>query len=143
MPIDQNIRVTVDALIMARRNERDYILLIERGSDPFKGIYAFPGGFVEDDEDLETAARRELLEETGIIADDLTQYKAVGTPGRDPRGRTVTVIFFGCIDESQMDNAEGADDAAKAKWYPIDELPPLAFDHKQILIDFLKFIRKK
>lgn len=142
MAIDQNILVTVDALIMARKDERDYILLIERGSDPFKGSYAFPGGFVEDDEDLETAARRELLEETGIIADDLTQYKAVGTPGRDPRGRTVTVIFFGCIEEIQMDKAEGGDDAAKAKWFPMDDLPPLAFDHKQIMSDFTKFLKK-
>lgn len=141
MAIDQNILVTVDALIMARKNERDYLLLIERGSDPFKGSYAFPGGFVEDDEDLETAARRELLEETGIVADDLTQYKAVGTPGRDPRGRTVTIIFFGCIDERHMNKAEGGDDAAKAKWFPMDDLPPLAFDHKQILTDFVKYIK--
>lgn len=142
MAIDQNILVTVDTLILASNNGKDHILLIQRKNDPFKGKWAFPGGFVEDDEDLPTAARRELEEETGIVADSLTQYKAVGTPGRDPRGRTVSVIFFGAIDGDQMDQAKGGDDAAKAEWFPLDKLPDLAFDHEEIIKEFKGYLRR-
>lgn len=137
----QNIFVTVDTLILANRGGKDHILLIERKNDPYKGKWAFPGGFVEDNEDLEEAAKRELKEETGISAPALTQYKAVGTPGRDPRGRTVTVIFFGAINADEMDNVNGADDAVKAQWFPLENLPTLAFDHSEILKDFKVYLK--
>jgi 8-oxo-dGTP diphosphatase len=140
MAVEQNILLTVDALILASKGGQEHLLLIERKNDPFKGFWAFPGGFVEDDEDLEPAARRELEEETGILMDELTQFKAVGTPGRDPRGRTVTIIFFGAIDSHKMDTAKGGDDAAKAKWFPINNLPELAFDHEQIINDFKEYL---
>ena len=140
MAVRQNILVTVDTLLLASKKGQDHILLIERKNEPFKGDWAFPGGFVEDDEDLEPAARRELQEETGLVVDELTQFKAVGTPGRDPRGRTVTIIFFGAIDSDQMDKAKGGDDAATAKWFPINKLPKLAFDHKEIMDDFKEYL---
>lgn len=140
MAVKQNILLTVDILILASKGGQEHLLLVERKNDPFKGSWAFPGGFVEDDENLETAARRELEEETGIQVDELTQFKAVGTPGRDPRGRTVTIIFFGAIETDQMDDAKGGDDAANAKWFPINNLPDLAFDHKQIIEDFKEYL---
>ena len=141
MPRKQNIFVTVDTLILANRGGKDHILLIERKNDPFKGLWAFPGGFVEDDEDLEVAAKRELHEETGISSPTLTQYKAVGTPGRDPRGRIITVIFFGAVNEDEMDAVKGADDAARAQWFPLNELPTLAFDHGEILKGFMDYMK--
>lgn len=142
MAIEQNIRVTVDILMLASSKGQDSILLIQRKNDPYKDSWAFPGGFVEDDEDLEAAARRELEEETGIAVDNLTQYKAVGTPGRDPRGRTVTVIFFGALDADQMEKATGGDDAAKARWFSLDVLPDLAFDHQEILDEFREYLKR-
>lgn len=134
MAINQSILVTVDAIIFRVENgKRKSILLIERKSDPFKSHWAFPGGFVEEEEDLPVACARELEEETGLQfqISDLKQFKAVGTPGRDPRGRTVTIAFIGEVD-SEKDVA-GDDDAAKAQWWPLDDLPKLAFDHDKIL----------
>lgn len=139
MAVDQNILVTVDAIIFRVENdERKSVLLIERKSDPFKGHWAFPGGFVEEDEDLPQACVRELEEETGLnlSTDDIEQFKAVGTPGRDPRGRTVTIAFFGEV--TKEEKVSGADDAAKARWWSLDDLPKLAFDHGDILKSFLR-----
>lgn len=140
--MEQNIRVTVDAIIMARKEDKDHILLVQRKNEPFKGKWAFPGGFVDDEEDLSIAAKRELQEETSIEVDDLEQFKAVGTPGRDPRGRTVTIVYYGCLHEDKMMAAIGGDDAAKAEWFAINNLPPLAFDHKEIIEDFKRFVKK-
>jgi len=135
MPIDQHILLTVDAVIFGLTSEkRTHILLIERKNDPFKGQWAFPGGFVEDEEDLPVACARELEEETGLKINPhtLTQIAAFGKPGRDPRGRTVTVAFVSEIDKSSQ-TIQAADDAAKAQWWPLDNLPKLAFDHLQVL----------
>ena len=123
--------VTVDAILISKQNS---VLLIERGRDPFKGKWALPGGFIDMDESLETACRRELEEETGLRVGELTQFKAYGAVDRDPRGRTISVVFYSLPDEELVPKA--GDDAAKAQWFPIDQLPELAFDHQQILEEF-------
>lgn len=121
--------LTVD-VVLATREPRPRVLLIKRGQDPFAGAWALPGGFVEEGERLVDAARRELLEETGVTAPDLEQLCAAGDPGRDPRGWTVSVVFFARVDELP---AKGADDATEAKWFRLDKLPAMAFDHADIL----------
>jgi len=106
------------------------ILLIKRGNDPFKGKWALPGGFVDENESLEVAAARELKEETGLNGILLTQMHAFGNPGRDPRGHTVSVVYVGYL---PLDlEAIAGDDAAEVAWFKLDSLPDLAFDHKGI-----------
>jgi 8-oxo-dGTP diphosphatase len=134
------ISVTVDVVCLARRDGERQVLLVERGSDPFQGRLAFPGGFVDIDEDLEAAALRELREETSLAAPGvLEQLGAYGRPGRDPRGRTVSIVYLALPDEAAA--VRGGDDAADAGWYPITELLQdpgrLAFDHAEILRDAL------
>jgi 8-oxo-dGTP diphosphatase len=123
--------VTVDAILISSKKN---ILLIERGSEPFKGKWALPGGFIELDESLETACRRELEEETGLRVGELTQFKAYGDVDRDPRGRTISVIFYSFQEEESAPQA--GDDAANAQWFPLEQLPELAFDHQLILEEF-------
>ncbi|MBF0244407.1 MAG: NUDIX hydrolase [Planctomycetes bacterium] len=123
--------LTADCAVFRRRKGKPELLLIERARDPHRGCWAFPGGFVDQDEDLEDAARRELKEETGLVAGELLQAGAFGRPGRDPRGHTVTVVYTGEL-TGACEPAAG-DDAAKARWFPLDALPSLAFDHREIL----------
>ena len=123
--------LTVDAILISKQNS---VLLIERGGEPFKGKWALPGGFIEMDEPLDTACLRELEEETGIRVGELIQFKAYGAVNRDPRGRTISVIFYAFTEDELAANA--GDDAANAKWFPIDQLPELAFDHQLILDEF-------
>ena len=123
--------VTVDAILISKQNS---VLLIQRSDEPFKGKWALPGGFIELDESLETACHRELEEETGLKVDKLTQFKAYGTVDRDPRGRTISVIFYSFQDEEAIPMA--GDDAANAKWFPLSQLPELAFDHQLIIDEF-------
>jgi 8-oxo-dGTP diphosphatase len=113
------------------------VLLIERGSPPFKGSWALPGGFVEAGERVAAAAARELAEETGIEAGELTLLGVYDTPERDPRGPTVSVVQLMRV-ASELE-AHGADDAADARWFALDALPPLAFDHAQVIADALSF----
>jgi 8-oxo-dGTP diphosphatase len=123
--------VTVDVIIVTReRSPR--VLLIRRKHDPFAGMWAIPGGFVDMDESLEDAARRELTEETGVAVGRLEQLHAFGDPGRDPRGRTISVAYLARVRASQV-RPRADDDAAEAAWHPLDHLPPLAFDHHKIL----------
>lgn len=124
--------LTVD-LVVTTREDPPRVLLIRRRHDPFAGRWALPGGFVDENEPLEDAARRELREETGIDAAELTQVGAFGDPGRDPRGWTVTVAYLAIVDPSIVQPMAG-DDAAEAKWFPWDQLPDLAFDHDKILL---------
>lgn len=123
--------LTVD-VVLATREKRPRVLLIQRAGEPFSGCWALPGGFVDANERLIDAANRELHEEAGVRIDDLEQLFTAGDPGRDPRGWTVSVVFLARVDESQLQVAAG-DDAADAKWFPLDELPQLAFDHAMIL----------
>lgn len=132
MAYPQHIYVMVDAVVFTYQEEDLQVLLIERKSDPFKGKWALPGGFVEDDESVDTAAYRELEEETGIKADTLTQFHTFGEPGRDPRGRAVSVAYFTKVNKEKV-NPRADTDAAKVQWFGMNALPDLAFDHDKIL----------
>lgn len=129
--------VTVDAILISRAQS---ILLIERGREPFKGNWALPGGFVDMDESLETACMRELEEETGIQVQELKQFKAFGDVGRDPRHRTISVVFYAQTETEILPKA--GDDAANALWFPLSDLPVLAFDHARILEEFKREVLK-
>lgn len=136
--------VTVDALIFrdpAAAGPPE-VLLIRRKRPPFEGMWAIPGGFVEIDEDLEPAAHRELEEETGISGLRLEQLRTYGRPGRDPRGRTISVVYAGTCPPETV--AEGRDDAAEARWFKVEgegrALPPMAFDHAEIVKDGIRWL---
>jgi 8-oxo-dGTP diphosphatase len=128
----QNIKVTTDALVFSNISDTLQLLLIKRGNDPYKGMWAFPGGFLEDDEELEAGALRELAEETGVQLAAMQQLTTVGTVGRDTRFRTVSVVYYAFTDATTH-NAAGADDAADAQWVNVKDIDTMAFDHKAIL----------
>jgi len=130
--------LTVDvAVFRGRAGDRD-VLLVKRAEDPFAGTWALPGGFVDEGETLESAARRELLEETGLEpSGQMEQVGAYGDPGRDPRGWTVTVVFSATIGYDETGAVTAGSDAAEAAWHPVNALPRLAFDHDRILADAL------
>ena len=123
--------LTVDVAIVTRE-ARPRVLLIRRAKDPFAGSWAMPGGFVDENECLADAARRELVEETGVTAADLEQLYTAGDPGRDPRGWTVSVAYLAQVDPDAL-KPVAADDAQEVGWWPLDELPSLAFDHAMLL----------
>jgi 8-oxo-dGTP diphosphatase len=133
--------VTVDVIIVTR-GRKPRVLLIRRKHDPFAGMWAIPGGFVDMDEPLEAAASRELREETGLDVADLEQLHAFGDPGRDPRGRTIAVAYLARVDAAKVD-PQAADDAADVGWHPLDRLPPLAFDHVKILACARERLKKR
>lgn len=124
--------VTVDLVIFTIAADDLQVLLIRRAQEPFKGKWALPGGFVEMDEGLEKAAARELKEEVGVSDVYLEQLYTFGAPGRDPRGRVISVAYFALVDASHQ-TIKAADDAADAKWHSVFKPPKLAFDHRQIL----------
>ena len=128
--------LTVDAIVFTQKSNETYVLLIQRGQEPFKGKWALPGGFVNMDETLEEACKRELLEETGLELVAMKQFKAFDAIHRDPRHRTISVIFSAEINDTK--NVAGGDDAARADWFPVTDLPQLAFDHAQILSEFFR-----
>ena len=127
--------VTADCVVVTK-DATPKVLLIERGADPFKGCWAFPGGFLNMDETTEQCAIRELEEETGLQVTEFHQIGAYSKVDRDPRGRTVTVAYLAIVDEPMA--VCGRDDAAKAPWWPIDALPLLAFDHEDIMRDAIR-----
>ena len=127
--------VTADCVVMTRETEPK-VLLIQRGDEPFKGGWAFPGGFMNMDETTEQCAIRELEEETGLHVSDVYQIGAYSKVDRDPRGRTITVAYLTIIDEPVA--VTGQDDAARAEWWSLSALPELAFDHDEIMTDSIK-----
>lgn len=123
--------LTVDAVVFKRFDDNYRVLLIERGNPPFKGKWALPGGFLDMDETLEEAVVRELHEETSLSGIELKQLHAFSSLDRDPRGRTISVIFWGILENKQ--EAKAGDDASKTQWFEINNLPSLAFDHDEVL----------
>ncbi len=134
--------LTVDCVVFGFDGRELQILLIRRGIEPFLGAWALPGGFVRMDEDLEDAARRELAEETGLHDIFLEQLQTFGAPGRDPRGRVVSVAWYALV-RPDRHLARGDTDASEAAWFPTAGLPPLAFDHAHILRTALDRLRGK
>ena len=122
---------TVDVVLWAMPGDDLEVLLIERKYEPFQGSWALPGGFLNLDEELEIAARRELREETGIEIAELEEVGTFGKIGRDPRGRTISVVYMAACSSSLP--AVAGDDAASARWFPLHDLPSLAFDHDEIV----------
>jgi 8-oxo-dGTP diphosphatase len=127
------IFVTVDVLVINKKT--DEILLIKRLNEPYKNCWALPGGFVDENEDLDQAARRELFEETNIETNEMIQIGAFGTPNRDPRGHMISVAYQTNLIENQIVKAK--DDAKETKWFLINDLPELAFDHLEIINSIL------
>ena len=128
--------VTADCVVITREAEPK-VLLIQRGYEPYKGCWAFPGGFMNMDETTEQCAIRELEEETGLKVSTVYQIGTYSKVNRDPRGRTITVAYIAIIDSPL--EVQGRDDAAKAEWFPISDLPELAFDHEEIMSDAINF----
>ncbi|MGE4288691.1 MAG: NUDIX domain-containing protein [Salinivirgaceae bacterium] len=124
--------VTTDIAVFKKDAKGVKILLIERANPPFAGHWALPGGFVDENEALKTAALRELKEETQIEGIELNQLHTFGNPGRDPRGHTISVVYMGWL-TNEKQQATAGDDAKKVGWFSINELPQLAFDHNEII----------
>lgn len=122
--------VTTDCVIFGFDGERLQVLLVERGIEPFKGRWAFPGGFLKMDETAEEGALRELKEETGLEGAYMEQFHTFSAPERDPRERVITIAYYALV---KIQEVKGGDDAASARWFPLDEIPSLAFDHDYIL----------
>lgn len=132
--------VTTDCVIFGFDGNCMKVLLIERGIEPYKGHWAFPGGFLQPDETAEEGALRELKEETGLEASYIDQFHVYSDPKRDPRDRVITIAFYALV---KIQDVVGGDDAAKARWFAIDEIPQLAFDHDRILRDAMKELRER
>ena len=135
--------LTVDVVAFTLRENRLQVLLIQRGEDPYAGRWALPGGFVQMAESLEGAALREMEEETGLKEAYLEQLYTFGDPDRDPRGRVVTIAYFALIPSDAPVRLEGTREVTQARWFPVDELPSLAFDHNEIVTNALRRLRYK
>lgn len=125
--------VTVDIAIFRPNQGVFQVLLIQRGQEPFQGMYALPGGFLDQEESLEDAALRELKEETGIADTHLIQIHTFSSPDRDPRGRVISTCFGAILDSASDVKVQAGDDAQNSAWFSLNELPPLAFDHELII----------
>ncbi len=137
--------ITVDVVMMSVRQGDLHVLLIKRKSWPYVGMWAIPGGFVNKQESLEDAARRELFEETGLQDVYLEQLATFGAPERDPRARVITVVYFALLGgtDERLGRIQAADDASRVGWFSVFNLPPLAFDHAHILEYALQRLRGK
>lgn len=132
--------VTTDCVIFGFDGMKLQVLLIERGVEPYKGRWAFPGGFLKMDESAEEGALRELKEETGLEPETIEQFHTFSEPHRDPRERVITIAFYALC---KIADVKGGDDAARAKWFCFDEIPQLAFDHDCILRYAIKELRER
>lgn len=138
------VKVAVDAIVFGySKNEGVSVLLIKRKYPPFKNNWAIPGGFILEDESLEEAVQRELLEETGIKVNYLEQLYSFGEPKRDPRQRIISIAYFVLVKSSLFQQLRASTDAEEAQWFNINKLPLLAFDHKQILHVAIERVRAK
>ncbi len=132
--------VTVDCVIFGFDGSSLQVLLIERGAEPFKGCWAFPGGFLNMDESADEGAMRELEEETGLTGAYMEQFHTYSAPDRDPRERVITIAHYALVRTSEV---RPGDDASRARWFSLNEVPPLAFDHARILKDALTRLRER
>lgn len=132
--------VTTDCVIFTFDGTKLRVLLVQRGIEPYKGQWAMPGGFLRMNESAEKGALRELQEETGMKAAYIKQFHAFTEPRRDPRERVITIAYYAL---AKMQEVKGADDAADAQWFALDEVPSLAFDHDLILRTALNELRKQ
>lgn len=130
--------VTTDCVIFGFDGIKLKVLLVQRGIEPYKDRWAFPGGFLKMDEYAEEGALRELREETGLQRAYLQQFHTFSAPDRDPRERVITIAYYALV---KLQEVKGADDAADARWFALDEIPPLAFDHDLILDTAWKALR--
>lgn len=131
--------VTSDVALFRHGRTGWELLLVRRAEPPFKDSWALPGGFVDEWEDIDDAAHRELKEECGIDGVRLWQFRAFGNPRRDPRGRTISIGYLGVLDRAV--EAKAGDDAGAVEWFPIDRLPQLAFDHDEVVRAALERLR--
>lgn len=130
--------ITADCIVFGYDpNKTLRVLLVKRRNEPYKDCWAFPGGFMEIDEDLETCARREVMEETGMALGEVFQFRSYSAVDRDPRERVITVVHFAFEAPAEV---KGSDDAAEARWFDIDNLPELAFDHRTIIHELFEFL---
>lgn len=132
--------VTTDCVIFGFDGKQLKILLVQRGREPYKGRWAFPGGFLNIDESAEEGALRELREETGLQTACVRQFHTFSAPNRDPRERIITIAYYALV---KWQEVKGADDAAEAKWFTLHEVPVLAFDHDLMLDMALKALRRQ
>lgn len=140
--MNQSIKLSVDAVVFGYEKGKITVLLIKRKYEPFKNKWAIPGGFIKDNESLEAAVERELFEESGIKINYLEQLYTFGQPERDPRGRVVSIAYFGLV-RPDAHNLLAATDAEDVKWFSINKLPKLSFDHKIILELAIKRLQAK
>ena len=131
--------VTTDCVVFGIDGQKLKILLIERGNEPYKGFWAFPGGFLNMDENATQGALRELAEETGLKLEHITEFGTFSDVNRDPRERVISIAFYALIN---IVDVKGGDDAAKAQWFALDEVPPLAFDHDLMLKKSLQKLKE-
>ncbi len=132
--------VTTDCVVFAFDGEKLHVLLIKRGFEPYRGSWAFPGGFLTPDEDADQCALRELHEETQLVPGFIEQFHTYSAPGRDPRERVISIAYIAIVKLSEV---TAGDDAADVRWFPIDSLPPLAFDHDVIIKDAIARLKEK
>ena len=132
--------VTTDCVIFGYDGKNLQLLLVARGIPPFKGMWALPGGYLQMDEDAIDGAKRELFEETGLRDAYIEQFRTFSAVDRDPRGRVITIAHLALVRISEV---KGGDDAAKAQWFPLKDVPQLAFDHDMILREAMKALRQK